>query len=57
MHSEDGKPPNEIELIRAADLSKTTKRMISSEWGIPVTEKSVSFPLYHLTSPLLLFNA
>ncbi|KAK5651245.1 hypothetical protein OQA88_12653 [Cercophora sp. LCS_1] len=41
MHSEDGSTPNEIELIRAADASKTTKRMISSEWGIPVKEENV----------------
>ncbi|KAK3985330.1 isoflavone reductase [Cladorrhinum sp. PSN332] len=38
MHSPDGRPPNEIEVIRAADLSKVTKRLISSEWGVPVTE-------------------
>lgn len=30
-----GPPPLEIELIRAADASKTTKRMISSDWGPP----------------------
>ncbi|KAH6961727.1 hypothetical protein BKA56DRAFT_424379, partial [Ilyonectria sp. MPI-CAGE-AT-0026] len=30
--------PKEIELIRAADASKTTKRMISSDWGLPHTE-------------------
>ena len=35
MHSIDGTPPREIELIRAADRSKTTKRMVSSEWGVP----------------------
>lgn len=31
--------PQEIELIRAADASKTTKRMISSHWGPPHTEE------------------
>ncbi|KAK0705795.1 hypothetical protein B0T21DRAFT_320564 [Apiosordaria backusii] len=36
MHSET--VPNEFELIHAADLSKVTKRLISSEWGVPVTE-------------------
>ena len=30
-----GHGPREIELIRAADASKTTKRMISSDWGPP----------------------
>lgn len=36
MHSADGSAPKEIELIRAADLSKVTKRLISSEWGVPL---------------------
>ncbi|KAK4225321.1 hypothetical protein QBC38DRAFT_483412 [Podospora fimiseda] len=36
MHSPDGSTPNEIELIRAADISPVTKRLISSGWGIPV---------------------
>ncbi|KAM0247106.1 hypothetical protein ACHAQJ_009961 [Trichoderma viride] len=36
MRTTEGEPP-EIELIRAADASKSTKRMISSEWGIPST--------------------
>lgn len=31
--------PHEIELIRAADASKATRRMISSSWGIPAVEK------------------
>jgi ribosomal protein L12E/L44/L45/RPP1/RPP2 len=39
MHSADGKPPTEIELIRAADRSKTTKRLISSAWGVPAKEE------------------
>jgi hypothetical protein len=39
MHSEDGSAPKEIELIRAADLSKATKRLISSEWGVPVKDE------------------
>ncbi|KAK2751980.1 nmra-like family protein [Colletotrichum kahawae] len=30
-----GQVPQEIELIRAADASKTTKRIVSSGWGIP----------------------
>lgn len=30
--------PKEIELIRAADASRTTKRMILSDWGLPHTE-------------------
>jgi hypothetical protein len=29
--------PHEIELIHAADASKSTKRMISSDWGKPLT--------------------
>ncbi|KAJ0385794.1 hypothetical protein COL922a_005598 [Colletotrichum nupharicola] len=33
-----GQVPQEIELIRAADASKTTKRIISSGWGIPHNE-------------------
>ncbi|KAF4898137.1 Oxidoreductase BOA1 [Colletotrichum viniferum] len=33
-----GQLPQEIELIRAADASKTTKRIISSGWGIPHNE-------------------
>ena len=35
MFTTDGSVPMEIELIRAADASKTTKRMISSDWGLP----------------------
>lgn len=31
--------PREIELIRAADASKTTKRLVSSHWGPPHTEE------------------
>lgn len=31
--------PQEIELIRAADASKTTKRLISSHWGPPHTQE------------------
>ncbi|KAL8404830.1 hypothetical protein RB594_009634 [Gaeumannomyces avenae] len=40
MHSEfvNGTVPGEIALIRAADQSSTTKRIISSSWGISVTE-------------------
>ncbi|KAK4158961.1 isoflavone reductase [Cladorrhinum sp. PSN259] len=41
MHSPDGTAPHEIELIRAADLSAVTTRLISSEWGIPVSESRV----------------
>ncbi|KAF4835525.1 Oxidoreductase BOA1 [Colletotrichum tropicale] len=36
-----GQVPQEIELIRAADASKTTKRIISSGWGIPHNENQV----------------
>ncbi|KAH8664582.1 hypothetical protein BX600DRAFT_301799 [Xylariales sp. PMI_506] len=37
--------PFEPELIRAADASKTTRRMISSDWGVPVKpEYSESLP-------------
>ncbi|PMB64031.1 hypothetical protein BM221_010197 [Beauveria bassiana] len=38
----DGRPPPEIQLIQAADASKCTKRMISSDWGFPHT-KELSF--------------
>lgn len=34
-----GSVPREIELMHAADASKTTKRMISSDWGPPHTEE------------------
>jgi hypothetical protein len=34
MRTTEGEPP-EVELIRAADASKPTKRMVSSEWGVP----------------------
>lgn len=34
-----GSVSREVELIRAADASKTTKRMISSNWGPPNTEE------------------
>ncbi|CAI6026622.1 unnamed protein product [Clonostachys chloroleuca] len=33
-----GGDPKEIQLIRAADLSKTTKRIISSDYGLPHSE-------------------
>ncbi|EQB46795.1 hypothetical protein CGLO_14137 [Colletotrichum gloeosporioides Cg-14] len=36
-----GQVPQEIELIRAADASKTTKRIISSGWGIPHNESQI----------------
>ncbi|OHW91810.1 NmrA-like family protein [Colletotrichum incanum] len=36
-----GEAPREFELIRAADASKTTKRIISSGWGVPHTEQHV----------------
>jgi nucleoside-diphosphate-sugar epimerase len=35
MFPMDGSKPHEPELIQAADLSKTTVRMISSDWGVP----------------------
>lgn len=34
-----GGVPPEVELIRAADASKTTKRFITSGWGIAHTEE------------------
>lgn len=39
MHSPDGTTPHEIELIRAADRSRVTKRLVSSEWGAPVKDE------------------
>ncbi|KAM0330847.1 hypothetical protein ACHAQA_003802 [Verticillium albo-atrum] len=41
MMALDGVPP-EIELIRAADASKTTKRIISSGWGVAHTADQVT---------------
>jgi len=41
MHGINGSRPSEVELIQAADKSKTTKRMISSEWGGPVKEEDI----------------
>lgn len=35
----DGSTPKEVELIQAADASETTKRLISSDWGIPYDEQ------------------
>ncbi|KAF7554088.1 hypothetical protein G7Z17_g3149 [Cylindrodendrum hubeiense] len=40
MRTMEGEPP-EVELIRAADASKSTKRMISSEWGVPSTADQI----------------
>ncbi|EGY23456.1 uncharacterized protein VDAG_04894 [Verticillium dahliae VdLs.17] len=37
-----GDAPPEVELIRAADASKTTKRFIASGWGIPHTKDQAS---------------
>ncbi|KAI8629882.1 hypothetical protein F5Y19DRAFT_62410 [Xylariaceae sp. FL1651] len=37
----NGEKPMEVELIRASNASKTTKRMISSDWGIPHTEADI----------------
>ncbi|KAM3518129.1 hypothetical protein NHJ13051_008418 [Beauveria bassiana] len=37
----DGRPPPEIQLIQAADASKCTKRMISSDWGFPHTKDHI----------------
>jgi hypothetical protein len=39
MGSHGPTPPPEIDLIRAADLSKATKRMISSDWLVPLREE------------------
>ncbi|KAF4541165.1 Pyridoxal-phosphate dependent enzyme [Lasiodiplodia theobromae] len=38
---------SQINLIKAADKSSTTKKMVLSEWGIPFTAEDVS-PLPHL---------
>lgn len=46
MMSNGGPPPREIELIRAADASKVTKRMISSDWG-PPHKKEYTRPAGH----------
>jgi hypothetical protein len=35
----DGSTPKEVEVIQAADASKTTRRLISSDWGIPYDEQ------------------
>ncbi|KAK0713431.1 hypothetical protein B0T26DRAFT_858083 [Lasiosphaeria miniovina] len=53
MHSADGTRPNEVELIRAADLSKTTKRLVSSGWGVPVDDERTGT----ITSTLHKINA
>lgn len=37
MPSPDGDLPREVELIQAADKSRATKRLISSDWGLPHT--------------------
>ncbi|CCF36710.1 hypothetical protein CH063_08218 [Colletotrichum higginsianum] len=37
-----GEAPKEFELIRAADASTTTKRFITSGWGVPHTEQQGS---------------
>lgn len=37
--SHTGEQPKELELIQAADASKTTKRMITSNWGLPHVEE------------------
>ena len=39
MPSPTGEDPKETALIRAADASTTTKRLISSDWGISHTEE------------------
>ncbi|KAH8589852.1 nmrA-like family protein [Bisporella sp. PMI_857] len=41
MPSPNGEHPKEIELIRAADASNVTKRMISTDWGIPHTKEHI----------------
>ena len=35
----NGPTPPELELIQAAEASQTTKRFISSDWGLPHTEE------------------
>jgi ABC-type phosphate/phosphonate transport system substrate-binding protein len=35
LSAPSGEQPREIEIIRAADASKTTRRMMSSHWGGP----------------------
>lgn len=41
MHSEviNGTTPGEFNLIRAADQSSTTKRLISSSWATPADDR------------------
>lgn len=39
MFQPGGSAPGEIELIRAADTSSATKRIISSDWGPPSTKE------------------
>lgn len=42
MHNVGDDAPNELELIRAADRSRVTRRIISSEWGTDVQEECVN---------------
>jgi len=48
MHTMGDDAPNELELIRAADRSRVTKRIISSEWGTDVKEQYVTSPKNNL---------
>ena len=41
MTSHDRSTPGEFGLIEAAEASKTTRRMISSDWGTPNTAEYV----------------
>lgn len=42
MPSPSGELPKEVELIQAADKSRFTKRIISSDWGVPHTKEHIS---------------
>ncbi|CAI6092114.1 unnamed protein product [Clonostachys chloroleuca] len=42
MPSPDGDLPREVELIQAADKLRATKRLISSDWGLPHTVEHIT---------------
>jgi len=57
MLPSDGSTPNEVELIQAADASKTTKRFIPSDFGILHTNEYYILPSTSPSNLMLTFLA
>lgn len=44
FNTQEGVPP-EVQLVLAADASKTTKRYVANNWGVPIQEGSAKLAI------------